>query len=153
MAVYFFDTSALVKYYHQETGHQHVVDLIEHAENDIRISHLSYVEWHSALARQVRTQAISADDFSRLRSRFYSDLKGRKIKTIACSNAHLWQAKRLLCTHALTQSLRTLDALQLAIALHFHRRIPLAAFVCADTAFCPVVEKAGLLVLNPETMS
>ncbi len=76
MAVYFFDTSALVKYYHTEPGGPEVVALIEGPGNSILISHLTYVEWHSVFARHTRTGVISADEFRVLRSRFYADLQG-----------------------------------------------------------------------------
>lgn len=122
MAVYFFDTSALVKYYHEESGRPKVVDLIEDPASSIHISRLSHVEWHSAFARHVRTGAVSAEEFHRLRGRFYADLKTGKFQTVPLHNTHLQRASRLLSTHALTRGLRTLDALQLTIALDLPQR-------------------------------
>ena len=151
MAVYFLDTSALVKYYHAEVGRPKVVSLVEDPASSIYISRLSHVEWHSAFARHVRTGAISADEFRRLRGRFLADLKARTFRIIPLNNSHLHQASRLLSTHALTRSLRTLDALQLAIALALHHITPLDAFICADANFCPIIQQEGLSVINPET--
>ena len=150
MAVYFFDTSALVKYYHEESGRPKVVDLIEDPASSIHISRLSHVEWHSAFARHVRTGAVSAEEFHRLRGRFYADLKTGKFQTVPLHNTHLQRASRLLSTHALTRGLRTLDALQLAIALDLHRTSPLDAFVCADANFCNIVQQENISVINPE---
>jgi hypothetical protein len=60
------------------------------------------------------------------------------------------QAQQLLVRHALTRSLRTLDALQLAVALTLHALAPLDHFVCADANLCLVAAAEGLPVLNPE---
>lgn len=151
MAVYVLDTSALVKYYHTEPGEQTVVALIDGPGNRLLISHLTYVEWHSVFARHTRTGVISADEFRLLRGHFYADLRTRKFQIIPTQGAHLQRAARLLSTHALTQNLRTLDALQLAIALDLRQRIPFDHFVCADASFCRVARLEGLSVLNPET--
>ena len=63
---------------------------------------------------------------------------------------HQNQAVRLLARYASTESLRTLDALQLAVALHVNSHTPLDYFVCADSPFCQTAALAGLSVLNPE---
>jgi predicted nucleic acid-binding protein len=47
---YFFDTSALVKYHHEEKGSQAVNDLWEAAEAHLFISRLSVLELISAFA-------------------------------------------------------------------------------------------------------
>ena len=54
MANCLFDTSALVKYYHEESGAQRVGDLVNHPINQIFISRLGLIEWHSAFSRLVR---------------------------------------------------------------------------------------------------
>ena len=41
----FFDTSALIKYYHDELGRQNVVDLVDNPNNRIFISRLGLIEW------------------------------------------------------------------------------------------------------------
>jgi hypothetical protein len=48
-------------------------------------------------------------------------------------NAHYQLAGDLIGKHAMSRQLRTLDAIQLAVALHFHRSFPLDHFVCADS--------------------
>ena len=62
-----------------------------------------------------------------------------------------YHAVRLLSSYALTQSLRTLDALQLAVALELSRRDAVEHVVCADVAFCDVARQENLSVINPET--
>lgn len=151
MAVYFFDTSALIKYYHVEAGRQKVVTLVEDPASRIQVSRLSHVEWHSAFARRVRTGEVSPDEFPRLRGRFYADLQAGKFQVVPLRDIHLQRAARLLSTHALTHSFRTLDALQLTVALDLHHLAPLDAFVCADANLCHVARLEGLSVINPET--
>ena len=53
-AVCFFDTSALIKYYHDELGRQKVVDLVDNPNNRIFISRFGLIEWHSAFFRLMR---------------------------------------------------------------------------------------------------
>jgi hypothetical protein len=56
----------------------------------------------------------------------------------------------LLRKHALTKSLRTLDALQLAVALELNQRGVIDFFVCADRKLCKVAQDEGLAIINPE---
>ncbi len=57
----FFDTSALVKYFHDEAGTQQVVSLITDQANEIWVSDLTRVEFLSALYRKVRTGELEVD--------------------------------------------------------------------------------------------
>src|SRR5262245_31325941 len=59
-------------------------------------------------------------------------------------------AMRCKAQHCLNRCLRTLDALQLAVALGLHGASPLDAFVCADANLCHVAAAEGLVVVNPE---
>lgn len=55
MAVYFFDSSALVKRYVQETGSAWVIGLTDkQAQNPIYIAGITVVEITAAMARRVR---------------------------------------------------------------------------------------------------
>jgi len=49
------------------------------------------------------------------------------------------------------KGLRTLDALQLAVALDVKSRVGLDAFVVADVACAEIAQAQGLSVTNPET--
>jgi hypothetical protein len=64
--------------------------------------------------------------------------------------ADFQQAQQLLVRHATTRSLRTLDALQLAVARALHAIAPLDDFICADANLCLIAAAEGLAVLNPE---
>lgn len=56
---FFFDTSALIKLYHQEAGTERVEEIFGRAENSLIISELAIVELYSSVARKVRTGEIS----------------------------------------------------------------------------------------------
>ena len=78
MAFCFFDTSALIKYYHDELGRQEVVDLIDNPDNHIFISRLGRIEWHSAFFRLMCMNTFTQDEFQTIRTRFLSDIRQRK---------------------------------------------------------------------------
>jgi hypothetical protein len=64
---------------------------------------------------------------------------------------HFQEADRILQQYGLSQSLHTLDALQLAVALDLRRRGMLDEVVAADRVVVTIVLAEGLKVLNPET--
>lgn len=150
MASYFFDTSAFVKYYHDEVGSQQIISLIDQTVNHIFISRLTLVEWHSAFALKVRSGSLTLDNFQIAKRSFYSDLRIRKFAVVSLERIHQQSAIRLLKKYAFSQNLRTLDALQLAVALEFHKQASLDYFVCADVPFCQIARQEGISVLNPE---
>ena len=57
-STYFFDTSAVVKFYHQETGTEWVESVFSDGESTIVISELTTVEFDSAVAKKIRTGEI-----------------------------------------------------------------------------------------------
>jgi predicted nucleic acid-binding protein len=57
--ILFFDTSALVKYFHVEEGTEQVTTLINDPDNDIWVLELARVEFISALFRKYRTYIIN----------------------------------------------------------------------------------------------
>jgi len=142
MADRFFDTSALpsttgpswaprrLNAFLAETGSRHF------------ISALGVVELHSVLARLARAGQISAADFHLARGCFLADIASGLCQVMPVSAAHFHHAQQLLVRHGLGRSLRTLDALQLAVSLLNTGR-PLDAFVCADSNLCLVAAAEG----------
>jgi predicted nucleic acid-binding protein len=96
---------------------------------------------------------LAAADLTLLRARFRGDIRRKLLRTVAMNGGHFRDAERLVNTHGLHYRLRTLDALQLAVALYLHKRGFVEIFVSADKALCRVAEIAGLTVLNPEIAS
>jgi hypothetical protein len=63
---------------------------------------------------------------------------------------HYREGERLLRTYTAGKGLRTLDSLQLAVALlELHRESWLDQFVCADEVLSAVATAEGITVLNP----
>jgi uncharacterized protein len=150
MADRFFDTSAAAKHYRSEVGTATVDTLL--AESGARhfLSALGIVELHSVFARLVRTGQITVADFHLARGRFLADVAGGLWQVVPVASAHFHDAQQLLVRHGLVRSLRTLDAIQLAIAAGLNAASPLAAFVCADANLCLVAAAESLAVVNPE---
>jgi len=147
---YFFDSSAVGKLYHGEVGSECVGELVDQAGSGAYISRLTVVEIQSVFAGKVRTGEISVDDVEAVRNRFLADLKMRKLKVAAIPHAYFGVAESLIRQHGISLSLRTLDALQLTVALDLHSRGLIQRFVAADKILCKVAVAVGLDVLNPE---
>ncbi len=150
MADRFFDTSAAAKHYRIEAGTAKVDAFLTEAGSRHFLSALSVVELHSILARLVRTGQITAADFHLARGRFLADIAARLWQILPITTVHFQRAAQLLIQHGLTHSLRTLDAIQLSMALSLNVTDPLDAFVCADAGLCQVAIADGLPVVNPE---
>ncbi len=149
MPRYFLDTSALVKNYHVESGTAEVRRILGEAGSEFFISRLATVEMLSGFAGKVRTGVFSSTDFGKLRRRFLADVRKRMVRPIRVLNTHYQLAGDLIGKHAMSRPLRTLDAIQLAVALHFHQSVPVDHFVCADQRLCDVAALEGLAIINP----
>jgi len=150
MADHFFDTSAAVKHYWAEAGPARVDALLADPGSRHFLSALGVVELHSVFARLVRTGQISVADFHAVRGRFLADIASGLWQVVQVTGADFQRAQQLLVQHGLTRGHRTLDALQLAVALGLHAASPLDDFVCADAILGQVAAAEGLTVLNPE---
>src|SRR4051794_31964785 len=134
----FFDTSALGKHYHREVGTPNVDLLLTDPGSRYLISRLTVVEIQSVFAKKVRTGALSLADFQLLCRRFRADVRRRRFGVVRITAAHFGAAERLIRRLAPTKNLRTLDALQLAVALDL-RGLGLASqFICADHSLCSI---------------
>lgn len=150
MAERFFDTSAAAKHYRSEVGTASVDAFLGETGSTHYLSALSSVELHSILARLVRTGQISAAAFHLTRSRFLADITTGLWQILPVTNLHWQSAQQLIVAYGTTRSLRTLDAVQLAVALTQHATTPLDGFVCADHALCQIATASGLQGINPE---
>lgn len=151
MAGYFLDSSALAKLYHTEAGSAAVERMVLRSAATILISRLSVVEVQSALAGKVRSGVISAVDEAGLRRRFLEDISNGIFGVIALTSEHFDQAGELIERHGASQGLRTLDSLQLAVALSLHRASAIESFVAADKVLCKVAAVEGIPVTDPES--
>jgi predicted nucleic acid-binding protein len=150
MAEHFYDTSAAVKHYRTEVGTAKVDSLLADTASHHYLSTLGVVEIHSVFARLVRMGQITPAEFHRLRGRLLSDIASGLWRIVQVTPADFQQAQQLLVQHATTRSLRTLDALQLAVALGLHAIVPLDDFLCADANLGLIATAEGLSAVNPE---
>jgi predicted nucleic acid-binding protein len=147
----FLDTSALAKHYHPEVGSAEVDRLWSDAARILFVSRLSALEIISVFAGKVRAGVISVADFNALRRRFLADLtKTKRLLGVRLLVAHYHEAEALLRKHGAVRRLRTLDALQLAVAIDLQRKGAVDRVVSADKDLLAVAAAEGLGVFDPE---
>jgi predicted nucleic acid-binding protein len=139
----------LVKLYHAEVGTSTVRAIVAEPGGEYLISRLAAVEQLSAFASKVRTGVFPVADFHRQRGHFLADAKRRMLRPVRMLNADYQLAGDLIRMHGTTRQLRTLDALQLAVALRVLRAVQIDRYVCADQRLCDVAAAEGLTVVNP----
>ena len=150
MAVYFFDSSALVKRYVQETGSAWVIGLTDkQAQNPIYIACITAVAITAAMARRVRGRTLTPADAAQALTNFRYDLAHQYV-VIDMLPKILTQAAQLAETHAL----RGYDAVQLAAALALQAArqaagISAITFISADQELNAAAAQEGLAVDDP----
>ena len=147
MAVYFLDTSAVVKRYVQETGTAWIRALTDPAEGHFLYwARITDVELTAALARRRRQANLSpvqaAAALRQFRTDFVQDFRIAEI-TIPL----LQRASDLTDMHVL----RAYDAVQLALALEVQSQIPSLVLVSADQGLNAAAAAEGLPVEDPNT--
>ena len=147
-ARYYLDTSALVKFYHQEAGTDQVEALFRQSDNLLIVSELAGVELYSTVARKLRTGEITEAAFEAICKNFDDDCKRRFVVTPLSATVSQ-KAKELLRKYGKSKALRSLDALHLgacSLALADASLI----FVCSDSRLLDIAALEGHAVLNPE---
>jgi predicted nucleic acid-binding protein len=109
--ILFFDTSALVKFFHNEDGTKAVTELLNSQENKIWISELAKLEFLSALHRRFRNNEIDENILKEAIEGFEEELNRFNVEQL--SHATVQEARELLQKHGKEYGLRTLDALHL----------------------------------------
>jgi uncharacterized protein len=147
LALYYLETSALVKLYVREPGTDRVLALAARSsDNRLAILSLAQVEFRSAIRRRERSGEIPAviatellDAFSRhLESRFVTQTINDFLLDIACA---------LVDRHAL----RAFDAIQLAgyVVLRRSAGASTPVFVCSDQELLTAAKHEGAPILDP----
>ena len=95
---------------------------------------------------------ITLVEFDQLCRRFLADTRGTLFSVARLLVAHHREAERLLRLYGPQpgQGLRTLDSLQLAVALDLRSRGAIDAVVCADARLLVAAQAEGFTVINPE---
>ncbi len=143
MKFFFLDTSALVKRYHSEKGTDKIDKIFSEDDRAIVISSISITEMVSALNRKKEEKIILKEDLKITLSKFFHDAI-KDFLIIELDGEHIKGSIMLV----LKRNIRTLDALQLAVALGMKELK--VTFVCADKKLVSVAEKEGLQTINPE---
>lgn len=121
------------------------------AGSQLTISRLSIVEMESVLATKVRTREIDEGGVDLSRRCLRADLIRRRLLVAPpIATRHYHAARTLLAKFGASEGLRTLDALQLAIALDLKQLGHISLFVAADQKLCRIAPLAGCRATNPE---
>jgi len=115
------------------------------------VSRLSIVEMESVFAIKLRTGEIDGQQVEIARRCLRADLSQRRLligPPIQASHYHT--ARLLLVRYGAAEGLRTLDALQLAIALDLQKAGLITVLVTADQRLCRAATLAGCPAVNPE---
>lgn len=142
---YFFDTSALVKIYHNEIGTDKVLDIYKSQEK-ILISELATVEFYSTIYRKYRDREIDQKTLNLLIEKFDSDKESR-YEVLSFSSGVTEQAQDFISKYGETRGIRTLDSLQLSIFEFYCEKED--TFVCADAKFVKIAQQEKKNVLVP----
>lgn len=150
MNLYFFDSSALVKRYVNETGSQWVQTVTSaNTSNILFVSRITRVEILSAFARLQREGKVAAISMTTTLQLFQYDWTNQY---------YIIELDQDITEHAgeLVQQypLRAYDSVQLASALSLHpffARIDpsLFKFVCADDRLLSAAQSEGMQIENP----
>jgi predicted nucleic acid-binding protein len=144
----FLDTSALIKQFVEETGTQEIRRLIE-SDIPLLVSELTTVEGVSALAKKVRKTEISISEFRSLLRALMLFLVSGRCEVLPLGDTEKKRARTILSTWALSHSLGSLDALQLAAAVRAGEGIGHMDFFAADLRLLAAAQAQGFTVKNP----
>ena len=151
MAVYFLDSSALLKRYVSETGTIWVQSLFSPAAaHRIAIATISAAEFVAAVSRKLRARGIQPAEASRVIISFRADF-AREFDLLHITSTVIEDAMRLAELHAL----RGYDAVQLSAALAVNaaaRSVGASSIlVSADLELNSAASAEGLAVDDPNS--
>ncbi len=154
MAVYYLDASAVVKYFHMESGTTWVRQVVDGVDNNsspsnkVYIAEITRVEVPAAFALLERTRQISLN----LRDRMYRAFLQKSetdFKSLSLTAKIIRRAATLTQQHPL----KAYDAVQLATAIDLNALFELedfsSIFVTSDKTLLQAAEAEGLQADNP----
>ena len=150
MATFFFDSSALVKRYAQETGTNWIFSLVRPStQNRLYLARITGVELVAALTKRMRVGSLSANATTKAINQFEREFINRYL-LVEVSPPIIKTAMTLAKNH----TLRGYDAVQLASALQANAdRIAVGGtaliFISADHHLNSAATAEGLNVDNP----
>ena len=146
--LYYFDTSALVKLYHEEKGSEKVKFLYEDLNAENCISQLTYTEFYSTLYKKLRTREIENERvIQEVIKSFEIDMQYEWV--IEVDENIFRETRNIISKYAADYSIRTLDAIHLACA-GWLAETDETIFISSDKTQLEVAYTMGLDVINPE---
>jgi predicted nucleic acid-binding protein len=149
VALYYLETSALVKLYVHESGTEHLLALVAGPTGHrFVILSLAQVEFRSAVRRRERDGQIPGSDANKMIESFHRHSEGR-FMVERFSDFLLDVASLLVDRHGL----RAYDAMQLAgyLTLRAKSGIDTPIFVCADKKLLDAAQLEHSPVLDPSS--
>jgi predicted nucleic acid-binding protein len=143
----FFDTSALVKYVHEEEGSERVVALIDDRSNAVCISALAQVEFASAMHRKFREEVLTEGQLQQALSGFDEVAQAFRIEPLESKVVE--RAEEFIRMYGRERALRSLDALHLATFSLVANQDAGWRFVVADNRLYGVAREEGCPVIHP----
>lgn len=147
MAIYYLETSALVKLYVRELGTERLLELAARTrENRLAILALARVEFRSAVRRRERSGEIASGIATQLLDLFQRHVEARFL-TQQINDFVLDIADALVDRYPL----RAFDAVQLAGFIAFKNSVgtEVPVFVCADQELLSAANHEGFATLDP----
>jgi predicted nucleic acid-binding protein len=138
--IVYLDTSVLAKWYLTEANSEQVTRYIVSLQSAV-VSTLTKTEMRCLLARRRRMQEINSDLEAQIYATFLEDITQGHLSLLQVEDKHIESAANLISILP-TYSLRTLDAMHLAIAQHHG----LERIATADKLFAKAAEALGLKV-------
>jgi predicted nucleic acid-binding protein len=148
-AIYFCDTSAIIKLYHAELGTDCMESIFSDNQCAIINFELTLVEFDSSVAKKVRTGNITDSAKNEAIKNFKKDCQDRFLVNPLDSGI-IRSARKLISGYGNKFSIRTLDALQLESCLDEEQEG--LHFVCADSRLNKICKLEGVSTINPETI-
>jgi uncharacterized protein len=147
VAVYFLDTSAVVKRYVQEIGTAWIRGLADpSAGHFLYLARITDVEVTSAIARRRGQAGLTTGQAGAALNQFRLDL-AQDYRIAEITIPLLQHASRLADTYVL----RAYDAVQLTVALEIRQQDPSLTLVSADADLNSAATAEGLSVEDPNT--
>lgn len=147
MALYYLETSALVKLYIRERGTDRLLQLaINSIENRFAVLSLSQVEFRSAIRRRQRAGDIAPKTAGLILDHFQQHMETKFLRQVL-SDSVLDGASEMIDRYAL----RAYDAVQLAgcLVLKIAVGAEQPTFVCSDLQLLEAARSEQLSILDP----
>lgn len=139
MPALFVDTSALVQYYYPEKESVRIEEQLLRSQH-FYISGLSITEMSSALMKKVRNRDLTKTQEMLIWNTFMDDLQTGQIELVFPDDRHFYKASDIIREFGAKHGIKTLDALQLAIA----HGLGTGKFLCTDRTLSKLAVEIGM---------